>query len=92
MFVERTRELAKPNELYASDRFEMAVVYGRCRVGKATLINGFCRDKKAIYFVGVEMTEKENLSAFSQAVWSTLMPGQIMPTFGSYRELLLHIT
>ena len=54
MFIGRTRELAALDRLYQSDRFEFAVIYGRRRVGKTTLINQFINDKKAIYFMGVE--------------------------------------
>ena len=56
MFIGRTRELAALDRLYQSDRFEFAVIYGRRRVGKTTLINQFINDKKAIYFMGVEIS------------------------------------
>ncbi len=46
MFIGRTRELAALDRLYQSDRFEFAVIYGRRRVGKTTLINQFINDKK----------------------------------------------
>ena len=46
MFVGRERELASLNHLYASDKFEFAVIYGRRRVGKTALINQFIKDKK----------------------------------------------
>ena len=48
MFIGRTRELAALDRLYQSDRFEFAVIYGRRRVGKTTLINQFINDKKAL--------------------------------------------
>ena len=32
-FVGRERELQKLNDLYATDNFQMAVIYGRRRVG-----------------------------------------------------------
>ena len=38
MFIGRKYELDKLNQLYDSDRFEFAVIYGRRRVGKSTLI------------------------------------------------------
>lgn len=87
MFVGRERELAKLNEMYNSNHFEMAVVYGRRRVGKTTLINEFCKSKDAIYFVGLELTEKDNLEAFSRVVWSYVMPGNKMPPFSDFTTL-----
>lgn len=49
-FVGRIKELDKLEELYATKQFQMAVIYGRRRVGKTTLINEFCKGKKNIYF------------------------------------------
>ena len=65
MFIGRTQELNTLNRLYASDKFEFAVIYGRRRVGKTALISEFIDDKKAIYFIGVESNAKQNLENFS---------------------------
>ena len=61
MFIGRERELNALERMYASDKFEFAVIYGRRRVGKTALINKFLGDKKAIYFMGVESNAKQNL-------------------------------
>ena len=55
MFIGRERELNSLEKLYASDKFEFAVIYGRRRVGKTALINHFIRNKKAIYFMGIQV-------------------------------------
>ncbi len=68
MFIGRERELDALNKLYASDRFEFAVIYGRRRVGKTALINQFIKDKNAIYFMGVESNAKQNLENFSRSI------------------------
>ena len=41
MFIGREKELENLNRLYASDKFEFAVLYGRRRVGKTAIINEF---------------------------------------------------
>ena len=69
MFVGRQRELNKLESMYSSAQFELAVFYGRRRVGKTTLINEFCRDKETIFFVASEATGQENLKQFSKAVF-----------------------
>ncbi|MDR3263191.1 MAG: ATP-binding protein [Clostridiales bacterium] len=69
MFIARENELAKLNDMYDSDRFECAVVYGRRRVGKTTLISEFCKDKKTIFFASMETEAKQNLEAFSGAIF-----------------------
>ena len=91
MFVGRKRELAKLEDMYQSDQFEFAVVYGRRRIGKTTLINKFCENKKVIYFVGIESTEKENLESLSKAVFEATMPGMQMPAFESFEQLFEYV-
>ena len=68
MFIGRERELAALNKLYVSDKFEFVVIYGRRRVGKTSLINQFINNKKAIYFMGVESTVKQNLENLSKSI------------------------
>ncbi len=68
MFIGRERELSALNRLYASGKFEFAVIYGRRRVGKTALISQFIRDKKAIYFMGVESNAKQNLENLSKNI------------------------
>lgn len=68
MFVGRQAELEKLNRLYESDKFELAVIYGRRRVGKTTLINEFVKDKDMIFFTGLETNSKENLENLSQSI------------------------
>lgn len=48
MFVGREEELAKLENLYQKDAFQMVVVYGRRRVGKTALINRFASDKRVV--------------------------------------------
>lgn len=68
MFIGREKELKALNDLYTSDKFEFAVIYGRRRVGKTALINEFIGDKKSIYFMGVESNAKQNLENFSKSI------------------------
>ncbi|MCG7852698.1 MAG: AAA family ATPase [Methanosarcinaceae archaeon] len=91
MFVGRTQELNKLNHMYKSDNFEFAVFYGRRRVGKTTLINEFCKDKKTIYFMGIESTEKENLKNFSQAVFQVTEKPKELPAFDSFQNLMNYV-
>lgn len=67
-FVGRERELETLERLYATDMFQMPVVYGRRRVGKTSLIGKFVEGKPAVLFTARESSAKENLTALSRAV------------------------
>ncbi len=68
MFIGRERELKKLNSMYHSGRLEVAVVYGRRRVGKTTLINEFCKDKETVFFASLESSAAQNLEALSKTI------------------------
>lgn len=91
MFIGRERELASLNKLYLSDKFEFAVIYGRRRVGKTALINQFLKDKRSIYFVGVESNAKQNLENFSKNVLEFGMSIQGDTAFVSFQAALEYV-
>lgn len=68
MFIGRQRELAALERMYASNRFEMMVVYGRRRVGKTSLIDHFLEGKKALYFTARQQNSQLILRSFSTAM------------------------
>ncbi len=68
MFAGRKKELADLEGLYSRDKFELAVVYGRRRVGKTTLIREFCKGKRALFFTALEQADADNLADFSAKV------------------------
>lgn len=68
MFIGRDQELKKMNRMFRSDKLEVAIVYGRRRVGKTTLINEFCKDKRTVFFAAQENSAEQNLEALSNAI------------------------
>ncbi len=91
MFIGRDRELASLNKLYASDKFEFAVLYGRRRVGKTALINQFIEDKKSIYFMGVESNARQNLENFSKSIVEYSTGVQAETSFLSFQAALEYV-
>ncbi|MDO5562001.1 MAG: ATP-binding protein [Synergistaceae bacterium] len=81
MFIGRKEELAKLSAMHKSGKFEFAVVYGRRRVGKTTLIREFCRGKRAFYFVARETSSDANLRMLSEE-----MAAQGFVRHGTYFE------
>ena len=91
MFIGRERELSKLNKMYQSEMFEFAVLYGRRRVGKTTLIREFMQDKDGIFYMSIEGTKKENLQGLSKAVLSQNGLEQNTAQFQDFEVLLEYI-
>jgi len=91
MFVGRKNELESLNKNYMKASFQFPVIYGRRRVGKTTLINEFCKDKKTVYFVAVQSTAKENLEILSAQILSVLSPNSPKNPFPSFRDAVEYV-
>ena len=68
VFVGRKAELETLERLYARGGFELAVIYGRRRIGKTTLVREFCRGKRALFFTALEQADAANLADFGVQV------------------------
>ena len=70
-FVGREEELRTLNELIDKNSFQMAVIYGRRRVGKTALIMHVCNmsSQRALVFTAREQSSANNLADFSQAIY-----------------------
>ena len=90
MFIGRDLELATLNRLYASQRFEFAVIYGRRRVGKTALISRFIEGKRAIYFMGVESNARQNLENLSKSIMEVSGVTAAL-SFASFQDALEHV-
>ena len=88
MFIGRERELGVLDKLYRSEKFEFAVIYGRRRVGKTTLINEFIKDKKAVYFTGVENNAVQNLDNLSRSILEVLAGNESTAVFPTFQAAL----
>lgn len=67
-FIGRDQSLAFLDELYDSKRPEFFVLYGRRRVGKTELLQRFCSDHRAVYFLAAQVRTKDNLRVFREAI------------------------
>ncbi|MCL2203549.1 MAG: ATP-binding protein [Defluviitaleaceae bacterium] len=82
MFIGREAELGKLEEMYDSGNFEFAVIYGRRRVGKTTLIREFIKGKKSLFFAASESTATDNLLSLSRCVGGS----RAAPVYGDYES------
>jgi len=88
MFVARERELAALERMYKRDGFQMAVIYGRRRVGKTTLIDEFVKDKRVLYFTAQQKTSHQNLELLSAATYAAFSLPATLPAFASWNDAL----
>ena len=86
MFVGRKQELESLERAYAKNGFQMAVIYGRRRVGKTSLIDEFVRDKPVLYFTAQQKTTRQNLELFSAAVYEAFSMSASLPAFASWSD------
>lgn len=92
MFIGREYELSELSKLYQKDSFQLAIFYGRRRIGKTRLIQEFVKDKKVIYFTAIESTAKNNLQLLSKAIFNVVMPDfGVMPEFSTYDTTFKYI-
>ena len=88
MFIGRERETKTLEKLYRSDAFEFVVIYGRRRVGKTTLISEFIKDKKAVFYPGIDSNEKQNLEILSASILSVFTGTEVGSVFRDFHEAL----
>ncbi len=67
-FFGRLEELEVLEDAYASRTAEMAIIYGRRRVGKTALIQQFCKGKAFFFYTAKAWKDSYQLEQFSQAV------------------------
>jgi len=88
MFINREKELASLRKLKNSGKFEMAVVYGRRRVGKTALLKQFSQEMESIFFVCDEVNEKMMLRNFSEVVLEHFGQKDTLSSFESWEKAI----
>jgi AAA+ ATPase superfamily predicted ATPase len=84
MFRNRQRELAYLDQRYARIGAEFAVLYGRRRVGKSTLIYEWCRNKPHLYFFATRLPDQVLLREFIHHIKTALgQPERAFPDWNA---------
>ena len=86
-FVGREIELQALEDAYHKNEFQMAVIYGRRRIGKTTLLRQFCQGKKSVFFTAIKSTQRRNIDLFSKCALNALAPEMRLSTFQSFDAL-----
>lgn len=90
MFIGRKTELDDLNRRYKGDGFEFAIIYGRRRIGKTTMISEFIEGKKSVYYMSTEENAASQLQECSRAVLGAF--GNASATFSSWEGLFDYVT
>lgn len=91
MFIGREFELNSLNNLYEEDKFQFAVIYGRRRVGKTTLITEFCKNKPNIFYAAEEYNDKIALENFSDKILTYFDMKDYVSTFESWEKAFMYL-
>ena len=67
-FFGRIGELEVLQDAYDDGSAQMAIVYGRRRVGKTRLLEEFCKDKRTLFYTARNWPDSIQLSEFSAAM------------------------
>lgn len=71
-FINRKKELQALNELYVRNGGDLAIVYGRRRLGKTTLLKQFAGNHRHCYFMASRAGEKLQINAMGNALSAKL--------------------
>lgn len=84
MFFGRESELKELNNLYNKKGFQFPVVFGRRRVGKTRLLQEFCKDKKAVFYVAIEQNDVEALRQFTEVIQQSFPEDETLSFIGLF--------
>jgi len=90
-FIGRIEEINKLKEIYKKLDFNLALVYGRRRIGKSELIKQSLKGEKSavIYYECKQTNEKNNIDGFSELIGEQLdFP---KPDFSSFEKVLEYL-
>lgn len=86
-FIGREEELESLENAWEKDGFQMAVVYGRRRIGKTTLLRKFSTGKRSVYYTAIKTTSERNTELLGQSVIEQLEPKMIGTAFKSLESI-----
>ncbi len=91
MFIGRRNELTLLREELASPRPSLAVVYGRRRVGKSTLIREAIKDGAHVFYQATRVTSSLNLEAFRVEIARALGTDELLNGIADWLAVLHYL-
>jgi AAA+ ATPase superfamily predicted ATPase len=91
LFIGRRDELALLREELGLPRPSLAVIYGRRRVGKSTLIREAIKDKANVFYQATRVTSSLSLEAFKLEVSRTLGSDELLTGIADWLAVLHYL-
>jgi uncharacterized protein len=90
-FIGRQKELESLRAEFASSHASLAIVYGRRRVGKSTLIREAARDRPHVFYQATRVTSSLNLEAFKLEISRALGADDLLSGIGDWLAVLHYL-
>ena len=91
MFVGRARELAALQQEFASPKPSLAVVYGRRRVGKSTLLQRALEGRRHVYFQATRVTDADSQVLLKNAIAHALGPDPVLDGVWGWETIFAYL-
>ena len=91
MFLGRRNELETLGAELTATRASLAIVYGRRRVGKSTLIREAVKSRPHLLYQATRVTSSLNLEAFKLEIARTLGPDDLLAGIGDWLAVLHYL-
>jgi AAA+ ATPase superfamily predicted ATPase len=91
LFVGRQSELALLSAELTTDKASLAIVYGRRRIGKSTLIREAIKDRTHVFYQATRVTSSLNLESFKAEIAHALGADDLLTGLGDWLAVLLYV-
>src|SRR5215472_16121879 len=91
MFIGRRNELTLLHEELRSPRTSLAVIYGRRRVGKSTLIREAIKNEAHVFYQATRVTSSLNLEAFKLEIARSLGTDELLTGITDWLAILHYL-
>jgi uncharacterized protein len=91
LFIGRQTELTLLHEELTTGRASLAIVYGRRRIGKSTLIREAIKDRTHVFYQATRVTSSLNLESFKAEVAHALGADDLLTGLGDWLSVLHYV-
>lgn len=88
MFIGRRTKLAALAAEFSAARASLAIIFGRRRIGKSTLIREAIKGKPHVFYQATRITSAMNLEAFKAEISRTLEADELLKGITDWAAIL----